>query len=348
MRDKKMEKKTYFLNYGTMILTLLLAGCGGSDSNSTTAASLGTVSKVGVTAIPNTNATTKPAFSGRFIEKGVKLLFNRGVANAAHTECQNNASPIIAAIAGGEIEIDEAIVILDQVEADLQGDSANDVKTGPFALDLLDNNPDAGETITMTLAAGNYEKLKTDFKRIGDNDPNSNIPAAITTKLLNSANERRPSVWIKGDLDVDGVCTPFTFVTDHRWKVTIPFVKSFADAGNGVDLIVLFRLVNALTDALTKNTANADALVLEVGAGTVDPMGAEFLDGRTKDPDHGTTLAEAWAAEIPLNMDVFAQDKDVVSIDDSTPTGTSLIDDSANRISGDDNPSADDLAETLG
>ncbi len=328
---------------GTIVLALFLVGCGDS-STSSTAVNLGAINKIGVTAIPNQNAT-KPTIARNFIEKGISILFNQNIANAAHVECQNNNSSIVATIIGGEIEIDEAIVILDQVEADQQGDAVNDIEVGPFALDLLDKDPDAGETVTMTLPAGNYEKLKTDFKRIDDDDPNSKIPAPITTKLLKSEDKRRPSVWIKGDLDVNGTCTPFTFVTDHRWKLTIPFVKSFTGAGNGVDLIVLFRLVDALNDALTKNSENATTLVSEVGATTPDFMGAVFLDGRTKDPGHGTPLAEAWAAQIPLNMDVFAQNKDAVSLDDSTTTGASLVDDSATRISGDDNPSASDLPE---
>lgn len=349
MKEKNEGKKWGLRGMicGTIALTLFIAGCGGGSSTTSTAVSLGAINKVGATAIPNTNATSKPMLSRNFIEEGIGLLFSHNIANAAHTECQNNASPIVEAIEGGEIEIDEAIVILAQVEADLAGDVANDPKAGPFALDLLDNNPDAGESVTMTVPEGNYEKLKTDFKRI-DDDGASGIPPAIRNKLLDDATERRASVWIKGDVAVGGVCTPFTFVTDHRWKLTIPFVKAFTDAGNGIDLIVLFRLVDALKDAIAKTSgADATTLVAEVGAGTVDPMGAAFLDGRTKDPDHGTTLAEAWASEIPLNTDVFAQNKDAVTLDDSTDSGSSMVDDSANRISGDDNPSASDLAESV-
>ncbi len=336
-----MKKGLNLPSCGIIVLTMFLAGCG--DSSSTPAANLGAINKIGVTAIPNSNATAKPVLARNFIEKGMNLLFNQNVANAAGGTCSITA-PIVETIPGGTIEIDEAIVILDQVEAEQQNEAENGPKVGPFALDLLDNNPDAGETISMDLPAGNYKELKTDFKRIDDN-PNNTIPLAITTKLTGEL-KRRPSVWIKGFLS-DGTnvssCKEFIFVTDHRWRIRVPFVNSFTDAGNGVDLVVVFRLVDALKDALTKNTADVTGLSAEVGAGTVDPMAAEagvdFLDGRTKDKDHGTALAEAWAAELPLNMDVFAQNRD----DNPNVDGTTLVDDSAARISGDDNPSASDL-----
>jgi len=342
-----MKKRVFLSSCGTIVLGLFLVGCGSSGSSSTPGVGLGAINEIGVTAIPNTNATAKPMLSRNFIEKGISGLFNLSVANAAVDTCGANISPIIETIPGGAIEIDEAILILDQVEADQQGESVNDIEVGPFALDLLDNDPDAGETISMTLPAGNYEKLKFDFKRIDDNL--TAIPTNIQTKLFDGTKERRPSVWIKGHLLDGTTCTKFTFVTDHRWKVTIPFVKSFTGSGGSVDLVVVFGIVDALKAALTNGKTVTD-LVAELGVGKsgINPtkqniMGPEFLDGRTKDDkNHGTPLALAWTNQLPLNIDVFAQNRD----DNPNADGTTLVEDSATRISGDDNPSASDLPPT--
>jgi len=347
-----MKRSLFFKTLGLTALGVAMVACGSSGGNGTPTLGVTSISKMGVTAIPNANATAKPSFAKAAFDKGSDFLFGEKFAFAAHTPCSANTAPITADIPGGEIEIHEAIVILDEVEADLQGSSSSSPKMGPFALDLLDNDPDAGEIISLNLPAGNYEKFKTTFKRV-DDDLNNNIPQLIKDKLLDSGKKRRPSVWIKGwlvDAANANTCTAFTFVTDKKWRVTIPFAKSFSESGNGIDLVVVFDLVDALKESLTDNSADVAALVAErgqVGSGTSpDPvMGAAFLDGRVKDTSNqGTKLAVAWANKIPSKVDVFAQNKGAAAISDSTTnSGQTLLDDSAGRISGDDNPSVSDL-----
>lgn len=327
---------------------LSVAACGGGGSDGTTTPSLGisSVQKMGATAIPNPAAAAKPSFASNF-GKGINRLFSGGIANAQAAPCPTSA-PASFDISGGKIWIHEAYAILDEVELKNQA-AIDDPEFGPFALDLTDTDPNVGEAIQVDAPAGNYTGIRFRIKRVED-DPavplrNVDDSTAFRLKINDNDTKRRPSIYLVGTIEVTGgSCKDFIFVTDHRWEVTIPF-KSASAGTTPVDAVILFDLAGAFN----ASGATAQGLSDEIGQGQAtlgsEWMGPEYLDGRTKDPDHGTPLAEALTANLPGNMEVFVQGAGTL---DANPDGTTVIDDSATRVSGDDNPSVADLAETAG
>jgi len=357
LNQREEEMKTYLKLKFWMIaaIGLSVVACGGGGSDGTTAPTLGisSVQKMGATAIPNPAAAAKPSFASNVLGKGVNWIFDKGVANAAAVPCSAAAASFFD-ISGGRVWISEAYAILDEVE--LKNEAAiDDAEFGPFALDLTDTDDNVGEAIQIDAPAGNYTGVRFRVKRVEDEaTPILNVtdPAVFRSKVLDNGVKRRPSIWVKGAIGVGSeatsfTCKDFTFVTDHRWEVTIPF-KSASTGTTPVDAVILFDLEGAFKAMLTASNANARNLSDEVGQvlnqGS-EYMGTQYLDGRTKDPDHGTPLAEALTAQVPGNMEVFVQGAGTI---DANPNGTTVIDDSATRVTGDDNPSVSDLAETVG
>ena len=339
-----------------MGLSVTACGGGGSDGSSTSTPTLGisSVQKMGATAIPNPAAAAKPSFASN-LGKGVNRLFSGGIANAAAVPCATNAATFFD-ITGGKIWITEAYAILDEVE--LKNEAAiDDAEFGPFALDLTDTDDNVGEAIQIDAPAGNYTGVRFRVKRVEDEaTPILNVtdPAVFRSKVLDNGVKRRPSIWVKGAIGVGSeatsfTCKEFTFVADHRWEVIIPF-KSASTGATPVDAVILFDLEGAFKSMLTAQGKAAQDLSNEVGQ--VPPrgdewMGPEYLDGRTKDgrDRHGSDLAVALTAQLPSHMEVFVQSAGTI---DANPNGTTVIDDSATRVTGDDNPSVSDLAETVG
>lgn len=343
----KTDFKLKFWMIAAVGLSVAACGGGGSDGTATPSLGISSVQKMGATAIPNP-AAAKPSFASNF-GKGINRLFSGGIANAQAAPCPTSA-PASFDISGGKIWIHEAYAILDEVELKNQA-AIDDPEFGPFALDLTDTDDNVGESIQVDAPAGNYTGVKFRVKRVEDEAmPILNVTnsAAFRSKVLDNNTKRRPSVYLVGTIEVTGgSCKDFIFVTDHRWEVTIPFESASAGT-TPVDAVILFDLAGAFNATLTASNANAQSLSDEVGQvlnqGS-EHMGAQYLDGRTKDPDHGTPLAEALTANLPGNMEVFVQGAGAI---DANPNGTTVIDDSATRVSGDDNPSVSDLAETAG
>lgn len=330
-----------------------LAGCGGgSDGTGVTGPvalvptlEISSVQKVGATAIPNANAAAKPSLISAAFSKAGRFSFGTGFAFAAH--CPDPALFATSFdVEGGKVWIKEAYAILDEVEFETEP-STDSAETGPFALDLTNNDDNVGQAIGVSVPAGSYNAIKFRIKRMDDAPaPILNVTdtASFRSKLLNSSAKRRPSVYIAGTVQATAgdLCKEFIFIADHRWEIKIPF-KNVSGGAAAVDAVLLFDLEKAFKTAMTTLGATAATLSGEVGAGTVDNMGAQFLDGRTKDPDHGTPIAEAITAALPRNMKVFIQSSGAI---DDNPKGSTTIEDNATRVSGDDNPSVSDLAET--
>jgi hypothetical protein len=358
-----------FLKFlGAAAIGLTVAACGGgggSDGGSdTTVPTLGitSIQKLGATAIPKQNVSSKPVFASNFLGKGWSLGPRHAFAQA--TPCASDA-PVSFDISGGKIWIRQAYAILDEVEFNREPSTTASPEFGPFALDLTNTDANVGEAVTVDVPEGNYSSVKYRIKRVEDDplQPIKNVENVGTfrAKLVGDP-KRRPSIWIEGVIGVGSEsegfssCKDFIFVADHRWEVRIPF-QSASVGSTAVNAVLLFDLEGAFKSAMSASSATAQSLTGEVGAGAEDNMGPQFLDGRTKDPDHGTPIAEAITAALPGNVKVFAQsatatrgfdDNPSVSdlVNSTAPTGTTVIDDSAIRISGDDNPSVSDLAET--
>jgi hypothetical protein len=334
-------------------LGLGLSGCGGGgDSGGVTGPvilvptlEISSVQKVGATAVPNANAAAKPSLISAAFSKAGRFSFGTGVAFAAH--CPDPALFATSFdVEGGKVWIKEAYAILDEVEFETEP-STDSAETGPFALDLTNNDDNVGQAISVNVPAGNYNAIKFRIKRMDDAPaPILNVTdaASFRGKLLNSSTKRRPSVYIAGTVQATAgdVCKEFVFIADHRWEVEIPFRNASSGAAS-VDAVLLFDLEGSFKTAMAGLGATAEGLIGEVGAGTEDNMGAQFLDGRTKDPDHGTPIAEAITAALPRNMKVFVQSSGTL---DDNPKGSTLVEDNATRVSGDDNPSVSDLVET--
>lgn len=364
--------KTLLRFWMMIVIGLTIAACGGggseegSDGGGAGNPTLGILSiqKVGATAIPNANVSSKPVFASNLFGKGWSLGPRQAFAQAA--PCVSDA-PTSFNVSGGKIWINQAYAILDEVEFDREPSTTTSPEFGPFALDLTNTDANVGEAITVDVPEGNYSSVKYRIKRIEDdvNQPIKNVENVGTFrgKLVGDP-KRRPSVWIEGVIGVGSEsggftsCRTFIFVADHRWEVRIPFQNASAGL-TASNAVLLFDLEGAFTAGMTASGATAQSLAGEVGGGAEDNMGAQFLDGRTKDPDHGTPIAEAVTAALPGNVKVFAQsvtatrgfdDNPSVSdlVNSTAPTGTTVIDDSAVRVSGDDNPSVSDLAETAG
>jgi len=350
-------------------------GDGGSDGGGAGNPTLGILSiqKLGATAIPNANAAAKPAFTSNFFGKGWRLGPRQAFAQAA--TCVSDA-PTSFAVSGGKVWINQAYAIVDEVEFNREPSSATSPEFGPFALDLTNTDANVGEAITVDVPEGNYSSVKYRIKRVDDNNDdgtpmvilNVTDSAAFKNLIMDTNVKRRPSVWVEGMIGIGSEaagfssCKSFTFVTDHRWEVTVPF-QSSSVGSTALDAVLLFDLSGAFNAALAGSSA--EALSAEVGqcsAEVVDRgecMGSDYLDGRTKDERHGTPLAKIITGEFPKHTEVFVQsvtaargfdDNPSVSdmVESTAPAGTTVIDDSAVRVSGDDNPSVSDLAETAG
>ncbi|NKE73759.1 hypothetical protein [Candidatus Manganitrophus noduliformans] len=365
--------------FGVAMIGLAVAACGGGGSDDggsdAIAPTLGitSVQKVGATAIPNGNVSSKPVFASNFLRKGWSLAPRQAFAQPA--SCLSDA-PTSFDVSGGKIWVKQAYAILDEVEFNREPSTTPSPEFGPFALDLTNSDDTVGEAITVDVPEGNYSGVKYRIKRVDDtNDDgtpmvilNVTDSAAFKNLIMNTDVKRRPSVWIEGVIGVGSEaagfssCKDFTFVTDHRWEVTVPFQSSSAGS-TALDAVLLFDLSGAFNAALAGSSA--EALSAEVGqcsSEVVDRgecMGPVYLDGRTKDERHGTPLAKVITGEFPKHTDVFVQsvtaargfdDNPSISdmVDSTAPAGTTVIDDSAVRVSGDDNPSVSDLAETPG
>jgi hypothetical protein len=248
-------------------------------------------------------------------------------------------------VEGGKVWIKEAYAVLDEVEFETEP-STDSAEVGPFALDLTNTDDNVGQAVSVSAPAGNYSRIKFRIKRMDDAPAailNVTDTASFRSKLMNSSTKRRPSIYIAGTIhsSAGDLCKDFIFIADHRWEVKIPF-RSFSSGATTVDAVILFDLESAFKSGMSSLAATAQSLSGEVGAGSVDHMGAQFLDGRTKDPDHGTPIAEAITAALPRNMKIFVQSSG--SMDDN-PKGITLVEDNATRVSGDDNPSVSDLSE---
>lgn len=361
---------------GGAAIGLMVAACGGGGSgdggSDATAPTLGitSIQKVGATAIPNENVTSKPVFASNLFGKGWSLAPRQAFAQ---TSCPESA-PTSFAIPGGKIWVNQAYAILDEVEFNREPSTTPSPEFGPFALDLTNTDSNVGEAITVDVPEGNYSSVKYRIKRIEDQAmPILNVadPGLFRSQVLDNDKKRRPSVWVEGMIGIGSEaagfssCKSFTFVTDHRWEVTIPFSGGASDQPTALDAVLLFDLSGAFNAALTGSSA--EALSAEVGKcssevnGRGECMGSVYLDGRTKDERHGTPLAKKVTGEFPKHTKVFVQSvtatrgfddnpsaSDQAMVKSTAPAGTTAIDDSAVRISGDDNPSVSDLAETPG
>lgn len=338
--------KTFLKFWAMAAIGISLAACGGGGgggTNTTTPAlGVASVQKVGATAIPNPDASSKPSVAS-VLMKGGRMVFEPGAAFAA--TCPDPALFATSfAVQGGTVRIKEAYAILDEVEFETEP-STDSPEAGPFALDLTNTDDNVGQAINVSVPAGNYTAIKYRIKRVDDAPaPILNVtdPVSFRGKILDSAAKRRPSAYIAGTIEetAGGACTDFIFIADHRWEVRIPFQSGSAAA---IEAVLLFDLEGAFKSGMAASGATAQDLIAEVGTGTADNMGGVFLDGRTKDPNHGTPIAEAITAALPRNMKVFIQSSGAM---DDNPEGTTLVDDSASRVSGDDHPSVSDLAET--
>lgn len=318
-------------------------GGGGGGDNTTPTLGITSVQKMGATAIPNPKAASKPSLTSKALPMKSRFAFGNGLAFAAPCAVDPTLFTTSFSVEGGKIWIKEAYAILDEVDFEVEPSAASP-EIGPFALDLTHTDDNVGQAINLSVPAGNYTGVKFRIQRLEDAPaPILNVadPASFRSKLLDNASGRRPSLYIAGTLEATAgdSCKEFIFIADHRWEVRIPF-RNAASGTTAVEAVFLFDLEKAFKSAMTASGATLQALIGEVGAGTNDNMGAQFLDGRTKDPDHGTPVAEAIAAAIPRSMKVFVQSAG--SMDDN-PKGTTLVDDSALRVSGDDNPSVSDL-----
>ncbi|MCG3117649.1 MAG: hypothetical protein LLH30_18425 [Candidatus Manganitrophus sp. SA1] len=369
--------KTLLRFWMMIVIGLTIAACGGggseggSDGGGAGNPTLGILSiqKVGATAIPNANVSSKPVFASNLFGKGWRLGPRQAFAQAA--PCVSDA-PTSFVVSGGKVWINQAYAIVDEVEFNREPSVAASPEFGPFALDLTNTDANVGEAITVDVSEGNYSSVKYRIKRIEDEAmPILNVSdaALFRSKVLDNNTKRRPSVWVEGVIGIGSEaagfssCTSFTFVTDHRWEVIIPFSGGASSQPKPVDAVLLFDLSGAFNAALAGSSA--EALSAEVGqcsAEVVDRgecMGSVYLDGRTKDERHGTPLAKIITGEFPKHTEVFAQsatatrgfdDNPSVSdmVESTAQAGTTVIDDSAVRVSGDDNPSVSDLAETPG
>jgi len=224
-----------FLKFlGVTAIGLMVAGCGGGGSgdggSDTTAPTLGitSIQKVGATAIPNENASSKPVFASNLFTKGWSLGPRRAFAQTA--PCVSDA-PTSFGVSGGKVWIRQAYAILDEVEFNREPSTTPSPEFGPFALDLTNTDANVGEAITVDVPEGNYSSVKYRIKRI-ENDPlpikNVEDVSAFRGKLVDGEKKRRPSVWIDGMIGVGSegegfFCKDFIFVADHRWEVRIPF-----------------------------------------------------------------------------------------------------------------------------
>ncbi|TAK07473.1 MAG: hypothetical protein EPO39_06500 [Candidatus Manganitrophaceae bacterium] len=360
--------KISFKFLGLAVIGLMVTACGGGGSgdggSDETVPTLGitSIQKVGATAIPNANTSSKPVFASKLFDGG--WILGPRHAFAQVTPCATDA-PTSFAVSGGKIWINQAYTILDEVEFNREPSTTPSPEFGPFALDLTNTDANVGEAITVDIPQGNYSGVKYRIKRIEDdvNQPIKNVESvsAFRGKLVGDP-KRRPSVWVEGVIGVGSEgegfssCKDFIFVADHRWEVRIP-LRSASAGSTAVNAVLFFDLEGAFKSGMSTSGATAQGLVGEVGAGTVDNMGPQFLDGRTKDSDHGTPAAKAITAALPSNVKVFSQsvtatrgfdDNPSVSdlVNSTAPAGATVIDDSAVRVSGDDNPSVSDLAET--
>lgn len=338
-----MKTQPYISIFGVALVAISFAACGGGDGPSGNDPTLGitSIQSMGGTAIQNDSvASGKPTLAKHFM-KGIDSLFGQRSAHAVTAPCPTNAH-ISFNIPGGKIWLDEVFMILDEVQfntSPTSSDSPDDVELGPFALDLLNTDPDVNQAIDITVPPGKYNNVRFRVKRVDDTQSaNSKVPARLIQKILGpKGNKRRPSVWIKGwvSLGTSPTCRDFIFVTDRRWEETIAFTTF---SGDIVDAILELNLEKAFNAVLTD--AAADAIEFRSEIGVPNPLtpiserlGDPFLDGRTKDKEkHGTPIAKMIADKLPWHFRILIQTADTVNFEDF-PIGTTLIDDSASAVS---------------
>ncbi|MFQ5544253.1 MAG: hypothetical protein ACE5FY_07890 [Nitrospiria bacterium] len=351
-----MKRRFYIGIAFSLLSAMIFVACGGGGNPSgggEPTLGITSIEKMGATAIPNLIAETNSGLSSAFLNK-IDLFQRRNIAYALGplSSC-NISAPTSFAISGGKIWLEEVYVILDKVQFNqsvLSGSTPDEVAFGPFGLDLLNNDPDVEQSINIAVPAGEYKSVRFRVKRVDDTPPaDSQIPPSLINKILGPpGSKRRPSVWIKGQIGVDdgtGLfdCTPFTFLTDRRWEETIHF-KEF-NGSNADDAVLALDIGKAFQSTLESTATNASDLSIEVG--TFNPktevqqrLGPGFLDGRVKDPNHGTAIATEIAEQLPIHMKVFIQE---VSDLNGVPTGTTLIDDLATLVSDESIPDVVDI-----
>jgi len=327
---------------GLALLSLFFTACGGGDGPSGSEPTLGitSIERMGATAIPNNNIASGKPLMAKYFVNGIKSLFGEKTAHAAVGTCPAS-TPTSFGIPGGIIWLDEVFIILDEVQFNLvsSSNSPDNVELGPFGLDLLNTEIGISQSIKISVPTGAYKSVRFRVKRVDDTQSSSSkVPPALIAKILDpvSSKKRRPSVWIRGLVSLDAApttCQDFTFVTDRRWEETISFSQF---SGGSLDVVLELNLEKAFNAALDLLGKNATAFRDEIGTSNQntlpqEQLGAVFLDGRKKDPDHGTEIAGMIADQLPLHFRILTQSASVIDFE-SAVAGT-IIDDSAETVS---------------
>jgi len=345
-----LEKVPRISFVAVTFLALLFAACGSGGGPPEENPTLGitSIQKMGATAIPNPAVSSGKSTSAKRLTKGFDLLFEEKLAHAAVGGTCPTETPTPFGIPGGRILLDEVFMILDEVQFNAASNSntpGDEKEPGPFGLDLLNTDPNVEQSINISVPSGNYSNVRFRVKRVEDDTSSgtNQVPQFLIDKIRDpdSAAKRRPSVWIKGWISLDeapATCRDFTFVTDRRWEETIPFNQF---SGGDVNAVLELKLEGAFNAALNSLGKKARDLQFEIGQApspplknSVEVLGDPFLDGRKKDPEHGTPIAEAIADQLPFHFRVLVQRSDAIDFDDFAPD-TSLIDKSAEPVSQD-------------
>lgn len=297
---------------------------------------------LGMTAVPQAAGASASVFSKVLVQAG---HFFAGGQALAQSSCPPENFKHQFTLVDGTLWLSQAYVIADEVEFRRQPSSFTSPEFGPFALDLTGTDPNVPEAISISVPTENYNGVKFKIKRLEDDRAEqpknvSNLPAFLEKLGFSGNDDRRPSVWIQGVIGLGAPgsftrCTPFTFVTDHRWQVTVPFSSGVTADPNTVDAVIFFDLEGAFQSS----GVTAAELEAEVGQpSSKKPLGAGFLDGRTKDDRFGTPKARQLAVAFPTRMQLFVQQGGTFSADPTIRPDATIV--------TDDNPSASDLQGT--
>jgi len=344
-----MNKNNFFKTLGLAALGVAMVACGSSGDGATPNMTLG------ITSV--TPGAAKPSFVSNVMGEAAKLFsVNEAVANNNAGTCADpTTGAFLSFLDGGgtgpdKIWVYKAYAILDEFEfehvnSSSSSDSIDDETQ--WVIDLLDNDDNVDNQVPLNVPDGFVAKsVKFKIQRLEDDQLNllkgvtdqSAFLASIGFGTTGQAQRVRPSIYLKGDIQSGGNCHTFQFVSDARFRTTVPFGSGTLDTSS-VKGILQFDI----KEAFKTSGATAANLSAEIGAqlgGSKALPSGDYLDGRTKDPDTGSSDAVKWAKALTASWEVFTQDLTSSSTLDASATQITVP---GNNPGSDDNPSASDL-----
>lgn len=194
------------------------------------------------------------------------------------------------------------------------------IETGAFAFDMTDSDDNGlnvpESEILDEILPDNYQQVKFKLSRLDEaQGPPDQRPKNLVGQQLDDfmaklfegspplPDERRPSMWIEGFMEVTstGNCSPFTFFTNKEQTITIPFANQQTVDPSQLDVIFFLDIDQAFNNLSPTFVQDLDA---EIG---MNIFGTDFLDGRDFKDTLGTENAVTLAGKLTNAFEVFIQ-----------------------------------------